>query len=78
MIGEVLFSAHVVNSFDTQAFANDFMTYGMRSACPVAEHVGHRNGEARVDQPLRRTRRRSGVMPGISLITTMPGPEPAR
>ena len=78
MIGDVRLSAQFENSRETQPWVIDFNTYGTDGVRPVSPN---RYGIATVN-PASTTRCANaatlGVMPGISLITTTPGPEPAR
>jgi len=67
-----------VNSRDTQPCVIDFMMYpvdGSRPGSPNSDGIATVN-------PASTSRRANaatfGVMPGISLMTTTPGPAPAR
>ncbi len=78
MTGEVRLSAQVANSRETHPCIADFATYGTEISRPG---VPNSCGIATV-KPASTTRWANattfGVMPGISLITTTPGPLPAR
>src|SRR3954469_18755733 len=78
MTGDVRFRAHVANSRDTQPPVIDLATYGIDMLRPGSPKS---TGIATV-KPASTTRCANsatcGVMPGISLLTTTPGPLPAR
>ena len=76
MIGDVRLSAQLENSRETQPWVIDFNTYGIDGSRPVSPNM---SGIATVN-PASTSRWANaatfGVMPGISLITTTPGPGP--
>src|SRR3954452_8409765 len=78
MMGDVRFSAQAENSLETHARVIEFNTYGTDPSGPASPNM---SGIATV-KPASTTRCANaatfGVMPGISLMTTTPGPDPAR